>query len=494
MLTRLKVSGFKNLVDADVYFGPFTCIAGPNGVGKSNLFDAIRFLSALADKPFLDAAKSVRDESGRTGDVKALFHRIGETPSERMHFEAEMIIPRVGTDDLGQTATASATFLRYTVELGLRHDDSGALFDTLELLKEELTYVPRREWGQQLRFPHEEAWLKEAVRNPERRSKYISTKEVNSERVVTLHRADQDATGKTTKRPARALPRTVLSATNASESPTAVLARRELQSWRLLHLEPTALRKPDDFTAPPRLGPDGSHLPATLFRLAKESSRAGGNGAAHTPRVYYEVANRLQGLIRDVRTVKVDRDEKRELLSLVATDRHGTLLPARALSDGTLRFLALTVLELDPEAVGVVCFEEPENGIHPARIPAMLQLLEDIAVDPTLPAGPDNPARQVIVNTHSPVVVAQIDDADLVGAVSQEGVKDRVRFRRVVFQSLQDTWRSQLDPPPPPLALGSLMSYLNPLPADDRTRRRKSPRVVDRPDVRSLLDLLPADS
>ena len=39
MLTRFKVSGFKNLVDTDVRFGPFTCIAGANGVGKSNLFD-----------------------------------------------------------------------------------------------------------------------------------------------------------------------------------------------------------------------------------------------------------------------------------------------------------------------------------------------------------------------------------------------------------------------------------------------------------------------
>ena len=65
MLTRLKVSGFKNLVNVDVRFGPFTCIAGANGVGKSNLFDAIRFLSALADKPLVEAALSVRDEGGR---------------------------------------------------------------------------------------------------------------------------------------------------------------------------------------------------------------------------------------------------------------------------------------------------------------------------------------------------------------------------------------------------------------------------------------------
>lgn len=43
MLTRLKVNGFKNLLDVDIRFGPFTCIVGGNGVGKSNLFDAIHF-------------------------------------------------------------------------------------------------------------------------------------------------------------------------------------------------------------------------------------------------------------------------------------------------------------------------------------------------------------------------------------------------------------------------------------------------------------------
>ena len=60
MLTRLKVSGFKNLVDVDVRFGPFTCIAGANGVGKSNLFDAILFLSALTERTVAEAALAVR--------------------------------------------------------------------------------------------------------------------------------------------------------------------------------------------------------------------------------------------------------------------------------------------------------------------------------------------------------------------------------------------------------------------------------------------------
>lgn len=84
MLTRLKVSGFKNLVDVDVRFGPFTCVAGANGVGKSNLFDAIRFLSAIADRPLIDAAKAIRDEGERTGDVRSLFHRIGDSSTTQI--------------------------------------------------------------------------------------------------------------------------------------------------------------------------------------------------------------------------------------------------------------------------------------------------------------------------------------------------------------------------------------------------------------------------
>ena len=141
MLTRLKVSGFKNLVNVDVRFGPFTCVAGANGVGKSNLFDAITFLSALADRPLIDAALSVRDEGGRTADVKSLFHRVGDEPVEEMSFEAEMIVPTEAFDELGQRAKASITFLRYSVTLATRHDDGSRSLGSLELRKEELSHI-----------------------------------------------------------------------------------------------------------------------------------------------------------------------------------------------------------------------------------------------------------------------------------------------------------------------------------------------------------------
>ena len=123
----------------------------------------------------------------------------------------------------------------------------------------------------------------------------------------------------------------------------------------------------------------------------------------------------------------------------------GSPLPLgpRALSDGTLRFLALVTLFLDPQSCAVLCMEEPENGIHPARIPAMVSLLRDFALDPKHETSEENPARQVIINTHSPDVVRQLDAADLlfVDALDAPGgpsarvsaIEGRWRARRPPF-------------------------------------------------------------
>ncbi len=495
MLTRLKVSGFKNLVDVDVRFGPFTCIAGANGVGKSNLFDAIRFLSALADdQSLIEAAKSVRD--GRTADVRNLFHRVGDYRDNRMTFDAEMIVPEEGEDDLGQKAEASITFLRYSIELALRDDESRLSLGGLELIKEELVHINRGEAKSNLLFPHSKNWRDSAIKG-RRTSPFISTEDEDTGRVIKLHQ--DGGGGKSATRNAASLPRTVLSVANAAENRTALLARREMQSWRLLQLEPSALREPDEFTAPTRLGPNGSHLASTLFRLARTNNEPSQTESRASPNVYAQVANKLSELIGDVREVAIDRDIQRELLTVLVRGRDGTAHPARALSDGTLRFLALSIIELDPLAQGVLCLEEPENGIHPERIPAMLKLLQDIATDTEEPIGPDNPLRQVIVNTHSPSVVSLVPDDALVVAELKETIREGQRFNRVSFGSLPDTWREDSERSENVVPKGILLAYLNPVLSESsapKTNGHKSlgspqipqrRRVVDRPDLQSLL-------
>ncbi|MBD1928598.1 AAA family ATPase [Trichocoleus sp. FACHB-90] len=507
MLTRLKVSGFKNLVDVDVRFGPFTCVAGANGVGKSNLFDAIRFLSVIADRPLIEAALAVRDEGGRTADVRSLFHQVSDKYSEEMSFEAEMIVPEDGVDDLGQQAQASITFLRYSITLAYRSDDGLRSLGSLEILKEELVHINLGDATKHLLFNHKPSWRKSAIKG-RRTSKFISTgynKEGNL--VIELH---QDGSkGRPLSRLAVNLPRTVLSVANAAESPTVLLARREMQSWRLLQLEPSRLRKPDELTASTRLGADGSHLAATLYHLAGTKNHETNDPPEDevAAQVYSEVANRLAKLIDDVRGVWVDRDEKRQLLTLQVTGRDGTSHPARALSDGTLRFLALAVLVLEPEAQGLLCLEEPENGIHPERIPAILQLLQDIATDVEEPIGLDNPLRQVIINTHSPAVVMQVPDDSLLIAELKETFRSRQRFKRVCFGCLPDTWREKAPEGVNVVPKNKLLAYLNPVvlgesqPDSNGTATEyqsaptqpKKRRVVDREDLHPLIPGFPPE-
>jgi predicted ATPase len=493
MLTRLKVSGFKNLVDVDIRFGSFTCIAGANGVGKSNLFDAIQFLSALADNTLVEAALSIRkSEGGRATDLRALFQRVGPDYGQEMQFEVEMIVPRQGIDDLGQPAEAAITFLRYKLSLAYQPERYLPAVGSLQLLHEQLEHINLSDASNHLSFPHAKKWRSSAVTG-RRTSALISTEGRDEETMVKLH---QDGSSGSRKFLAKTLPRTVLSTANATESPTALLARREMQSWRLLQLEPSALREPDEFAALPGLSPNGAHLPATLYHLAQTIQQNGGQQSSTW--LYEQVAGRLSELIEDVRDLIVDRDEKRQLLTLEISDKTGTFHPARSLSDGTLRFLAMAVLEQDPTAHGLICLEEPENGIHPKRIPAMLRLLEDIAVDVNEPVGPDNPLRQVIVNTHSPVVVSYIKDDNLLVAELRETIKEGRRLQGVRFSWLPDTWRTKAEPDIYPVARGKVQAYLKHVVdfvgqksrSPYQTGRKKPVRVSERADLQpSLLSL-----
>lgn len=69
-------------------------------------------------------------------------------------------------------------------------------------------------------------------------------------------------------------------------------------------------------------------------------------------------------------------------------------IPATRLSDGTLRYLALLALLLDPTPPRLIGLEEPELGLHPDLIPKVADLL--IAA---------SERTQLIVTTHSDILI-----------------------------------------------------------------------------------------
>lgn len=441
MLTRLEVDGFKNLVEFAVDFGPFTCIAGPNGIGKSNMFDAIRFLSLLADRPIVEAAAAVRTGAGNPGCPGDLFFRSGSMQRHSFRIAAEMLVERQVCDDFGRYGSATSTFLRYEIEIGRQ---SGAPRDRdrypeMELRSESLRQIRKVDAGKRLRFPHSRTRFRDrAVHNDRRsRSGYISTEQGNGTGPEIVIHQDGGSTGLGQGAPARRAPRTIVGTTTSVATPTILAARREMQAWRLLSLEPGAMRRPDrPGRDPDTVADNGAHLAAALGRL--KDSRKTGDGD-----VIAAVSSRLSELV-PVNRVDVVRDEARQLLGLSITDLDGRQFSARGISDGTLRFLALAILAEDPGAGRLLCIEEPEGGIHPRRLDSVTSLVRDLAVDAGEEPGDGNAMRQVILATYSPYFLQLQNENDVLLARDGPVRGDAGPVRVLRCYPLKGTWRARL--------------------------------------------------
>ncbi|WP_327331546.1 AAA family ATPase [Calothrix rhizosoleniae] len=72
-------------------------------------------------------------------------------------------------------------------------------------------------------------------------------------------------------------------------------------------------------------------------------------------------------------------------------------IPATRLSDGTLRYLFLMALLLDPTPPPLICIEEPEIGLHPDILPIIAEMLVEASQ-----------RTQLIVTTHSDALVSEV--------------------------------------------------------------------------------------
>jgi len=69
-------------------------------------------------------------------------------------------------------------------------------------------------------------------------------------------------------------------------------------------------------------------------------------------------------------------------------------ISATRLSDGTIRWLMLLAILVDPDPPPLLCMEEPETGLHPDIVVDLAQLLREAAT-----------RSQLIMTTHSDTLV-----------------------------------------------------------------------------------------
>jgi predicted ATPase len=180
-----------------------------------------------------------------------------------------------------------------------------------------------------------------------------------------------------------------------------------LLNWRIYHFNDTSFSSPMRKTAKVDdnrfLRPEGSNLPAFLYFL-KEKHLGSYDLIVRTVQ---RVAPFFEGFRLDPLQLKPD-DIKLEWRH----KKSEQYFDASSLSDGTLRFIALATLFLQPEQYrpSVILVDEPELGLHPYALEVLAALVRQASV-----------TTQVILSTQSSLLLDHFQPEDVLVADRVDG-------------------------------------------------------------------------
>lgn len=177
-----------------------------------------------------------------------------------------------------------------------------------------------------------------------------------------------------------------------STKPVAKYIRELLDSYRIYHFHDTspsaAVKQTGDLNDNRVLRPDAGNLAAFLYMLK------------NTKPDYYE---NIEDTIRQAapffgQFTLEPSALKPDAIRLEWQEKDSdTLFGPAALSDGTLRFMCLSTLLLQPDIPSLILIDEPELGLHPAAIQILTGLLKSAAT-----------RTQLIVATQSVTLINQL--------------------------------------------------------------------------------------
>lgn len=220
-----------------------------------------------------------------------------------------------------------------------------------------------------------------------------------------------------------------ISATQSSQ--VAEYVRGHLDRWRLYHFHDTSSSSPMKKTADVNdnryLRPDASNLAAFLYYLREKHETT------------YSLIRRTVQMVAPFFDDFQLEPQKLNLDKIRLEWRHkgsDAYFDAPALSDGTLRFIALATLFLQPESYrpSVILVDEPELGLHPYAITLLASLIKQASVK-----------TQVIISTQSPSLLDHFQPEDVLVADRVDGGTQFTRLDPAKLESwLQDYSLGQL--------------------------------------------------
>ncbi len=175
------------------------------------------------------------------------------------------------------------------------------------------------------------------------------------------------------------------------DTPVTKIARKMLHSFRTFSFNSKELARPVQITPQMELQSSGANLAGVLDDLQnKENDR------------FESLNNDLRKWLPDFDRVLFDVPNSGQKEILMRT-RSGERIQADDLSDGTLFALAFLTLAYMPKPPSIVCFEEPEHGIHPRLLQEIKEGMYRLAYPEGY--GDKRAPVQVIATTHSPYLL-----------------------------------------------------------------------------------------
>lgn len=190
------------------------------------------------------------------------------------------------------------------------------------------------------------------------------------------------------------------------------LVNKHLQSFKIYHFHDTSttskLRTSAMITDNIRLREDGDNLPAFLYFLQEKHPK-------HFKRIERTVKT-IAPYFDSFRLLPDRLAEDRINLEWRATEHPDFPFNAHHLSDGTIRFIALATLLMQPDLPKTIIIDEPEIGLHPVAIHKLSGLIKKASAK-----------CQIIIATQSANLVSHFNPSDIitVDRVNNESVFDR---------------------------------------------------------------------
>ncbi len=384
MITLIEALNYRCLHYIRQPLKPFQVLVGPNATGKTTFLDVIGFLGDVVRRGVEEA---IGDRASNPEDL--MWRRQGEA----FELAIEAAIP----ENLRETlANPAFDRVRYEVAVGMDVDNQGiGLRVERVVLKTDNSYEePERLLFPELRIPPTSILSKKG--KPRKVQAIVVSKEAGgNDNYYAETIKGYNPSYRTNPR------RSALANLPADETsfPVSTWLKTFLSDGiQQLILNSLLIRKASPPGQVKGFKPDGSNLPWVIEKLMQ----------TNLPR-FQDWIDHLQTALPDFEGIRIQELVDIKHRYMILRYRNNLEVPSWLASDGTLRLLALTLPAYLSDFRGCYVIEEPENGIHPRAVEAALQSLSSVY------------DAQMLLATHSPVILSKVDPKDVLCFAKTDG-------------------------------------------------------------------------